>query len=163
MRHCFLNLACSHWISNHYHLLPQCVCSTPARTHKHSDHSRPPLTHTLSIAKICMCYLYVLGDVLSLCSWDVCVCVGSWLQPERNQPADEDDSGLKEALLGTVQCFTGVLLPAHHAVVGLRTHRRHVCKERNKIFIYVVYGYNNTVLLFNVYQRTTGFTVSTNY
>lgn len=60
------------------------------------------------------------------------MCVGSWLEPEGNQPADEDDSGLKEALLGAVQCFTAVLLPAHHAVVGLRAHLRHVCRERGK-------------------------------
>ncbi len=82
--------------------------------------------HTLSIAKICMCYLYVLGDVLSLCSWNKCLCVGSRLEPEGNQPADEDDSGLKEALLGAVQRFTAILLPSHHTVVGLRTHLRYV-------------------------------------
>lgn len=84
------------------------------------------------VYQTCMFYLYVLGDILSLCSWYVCLCVGSWLKPKRNQPADEDDSGLKEALLGAVQCFTAILLPAHHTVVGLRTHRRHVCRERGK-------------------------------
>lgn len=106
----------------------------------------------LSIAKIWICYLYVLGDILSLCSWDVCLCARSWLEPERNQPADEDDSGLKEALLGAVQRFTAVLLPAHHAVVRLRTHRRHVCRERGKsLFLYLVWGSNKTTLQFSVF------------
>lgn len=80
-------------------------------------------------------YLYVFGDVLPLCSRDVCLCVGSRLEPEGDQPADEDDSGLKEALLGTVQRFAAILLPAHHAVVGLRTHRGHICRDR--VFIHV--------------------------
>lgn len=79
-----------------------------------------------------MCHLYVLRDILALCSWNVCLCVGSRLEPERDQPADEDDSGLKEALLGAVQCFTAILLPTHHAVVRLRTHRRHVYSDRGK-------------------------------
>jgi len=64
--------------------------------------------------------------------------VGPWLQPEGNQPADEDDSGLEEALLGAVHGFTAVLLPADHAVVGLGTHRGHVCRGEGKLFICVV-------------------------
>lgn len=88
-------------------------------------------------------YLYVLGDVLSLCSWDVCLCVGSWLQPERNQPADEDDSCLKEALLGAIHCFTAILLPADHAVVRLRTHWRHIYGKA--IFNHVVTTLINTI------------------
>lgn len=88
---------------------------------------------------MCVTHLYVLGDVLSLCSWDVCLCVGSWLQPERNQPADEDDSGLKEALFGAVQCFTSILLPAHHTVVWLRTHWRHIYTEREYLFMWLPY------------------------
>lgn len=79
-----------------------------------------------------MSHLYVLGDDLSFCSWDVRLCVGSWFEPEGDQPADEDDSSLKEALLGAVQCFATILLPAHHTVVRLRTHRRHICTDRWK-------------------------------
>lgn len=91
-------------------------------------------TKTLSVycQDFWVCNLYVLGNVLSLCSWDVCLCVGSRLEPEGNQPANEDDSGLKETLLGAIQCFTTVLLPAHYAVVGLRSHRRHICRDRGK-------------------------------
>lgn len=74
--------------------------------------------------------LYVLGDVLSFCSWDVRLCVGSRFEPEGDQPADEDDSSLKEALLGAVQCFATILLPAHHTVVRFRTHWRHICADR---------------------------------
>lgn len=71
-------------------------------------------------------YLYVLGDILSLCSWDVGLCVGSWLEPEGNQPADKDNSSLKETFLSAVQRFATVLLSAHNTVVRLRTHRRHI-------------------------------------
>lgn len=86
-------------------------------------------------SKRCASHLYVLGDILSLCSRDVCLCVGPWLEPEGHQPADEDDSGLEEALLGTVQRFAAVLLPAHHAVVGLRTHRGHIYGDRVSIHV----------------------------
>ena len=90
---------------------------------------------------MCVCYLYVFWDVLSLCSWDECVYVGSWLQPEGNEPAYEDDSGLKEALLSAVQCFTTVLLPANHTVVGLRAHWRHVYGERGKsLFLWYTFA-----------------------
>lgn len=83
-------------------------------------------------------HLYVLRNVFSLCSWDVCLCDGSQLKPEGHQPADEDDSGLKEALLGAVQCFTTILLPTHHTVVGLRTHRRYIYRDKAKSFIHAV-------------------------
>lgn len=57
----------------------------------------------------------------------MCLSVGSRLKPERNQPADEDDPSLKEALLGTEQWFTTILLPSQHAIVRLGAHWRHVC------------------------------------
>lgn len=82
-----------------------------------------------------MRYLYVPGDDLSLCPRDVCLCVGPRLQPEGNQPTYEDDPGLEETLLGAVQCFTAVLLPANHAVVGLGTHWRHVYREEEHLYL----------------------------
>lgn len=59
----------------------------------------------------------------------MCLGVGSRLEPEGDQPADEDDPSLKEALLGAVQRFTTVLLPAHYAVVRFGTHGRHICTD----------------------------------
>ncbi|KAG7237215.1 hypothetical protein INR49_032548 [Caranx melampygus] len=57
---------------------------------------------------------------------------GRLLLAEGDQPAYEDDSGLEEALLGTVQWFSTVLLPPNHTVVRLRTHRRNIYRERGK-------------------------------
>lgn len=72
-------------------------------------------------------HLYVLWDDLSFCPRDKCLGVGPRFQPERDQPADEDDPSLKEALFGAVHRLTTVLLPAHYAVVGFRTHGGHIC------------------------------------
>lgn len=107
-------------------------------------------------------HLYVLGDVLSFCSWDVCLRVGSWLQPERNQPADEDDSGLKEALFGAVQCFATILLPAHHSVVRLRTHWRNIYTERGHLVVVVTYGYQTIYHLHMVYLNVPNIKVKIN-
>lgn len=54
------------------------------------------------------------------------MCVGSWLEPEGNQPADKDNSSLKETFLSAIQRFAAVLLSAYNTVVRLRTHRRHI-------------------------------------
>ena len=105
---------------------------------------------TVSNITILVHYLYVLRDAFSLCSWDVCLCVGSWLQPKGNQPAYEDDSGLKETLLGAVKGLTTVLLPAYHTVVRLRTHRRHVYRERGKSLLMWCRICRNTTLLLSL-------------
>lgn len=77
-------------------------------------------------------HLYVLRDVLSFRPGDVCLGVGPRFEPEGDQPADEDDPSLKEALFGAVQRLTTVLLPAHDAVVRFRTHGWHICTDGDK-------------------------------
>lgn len=84
--------------------------------------------------KKCFGHLYVLRNILSLSSWYVCLGVGSWFEPERYEPANKNDSSLKETLLGAVQYFTAILLPAHHTVVRLRTHRRHIYQGKETTF-----------------------------
>ena len=72
-----------------------------------------------------MPHLDVLGDDLALGAGDEWLGIGARLQPEGDQPADEDDPCLQEALLGAVE-WLRVGLPAHHAVVGLGPHGRHI-------------------------------------
>lgn len=73
-------------------------------------------------------YLDVLWNSLPLSvhPGDVCSSVGAWLQPEGHQPADEDNAGVEEALLGTVHCVVGLCVSLHHTVVRLWSHRRNL-------------------------------------
>lgn len=77
-------------------------------------------------------HLDVLWDVLSFGPRDVCLGVGPRFEPEGDQPADEDDPSLKEALFGAVQRLATILLPAHDAVVRFRAHGGYICADGGK-------------------------------
>lgn len=75
-------------------------------------------------------YLDVLGHALALHPGDVCQRVGFGFQPEGDEPADEDDPCVQEALLGAVQSLVSVGVPLNDHVTRLGPHLGNVCRFR---------------------------------
>lgn len=94
-------------------------------THTHHTHCSASTTPSSMFYSR---YLDVLWHVLSLHPEDVCQRVGFGFEPEGDEPADEDDSCVQEALFSAVQSLVSVRVPFHNHITRLRPHRGNVCK-----------------------------------